>query len=59
MMWLFADQDLRCGVVFAEDGFGQVSGDDGYSPLSPRFAVLLIHGSGGINFIFLVRNCGV
>ena len=52
MIWLFADQDLRCEVVFAVCGFCKVAGDDGSSSLSLRFIVLLIHGSVGINFIF-------
>jgi hypothetical protein len=52
MFWLFADQDLRCEVVFAKCCFCKVAGDDRSSWLSLRFIVLLIHGSVGINFIF-------
>lgn len=59
MIWLFADQDLRCEVVFAECGVCNVAGDDSSSSLSPRSIVLLIHGSVGIDFIFLMQNSEV
>jgi hypothetical protein len=59
MIWLFADQDLRREVVFAECGFCKVAGDDGSSSLSPRFIVLLIHASVGIDIIFLIPNSEV
>jgi hypothetical protein len=58
MIWLFADQDLRCEVVFAVCGFCKVAGDDGSSSLSPRF-IVLIHGSVGIDLIFLMPNSEV
>jgi hypothetical protein len=58
MIWLFADQDLRCEVVFAVYGFYKVAGDDGSSWLSLRF-IVLIYGSIGIDLIFLMPNSEV